>query len=219
MKTCLEKRAYACFVGKRHLETALDEFKDEAVFKVTWKPFFLNPSTPDEGIPFLEYISSKYGPDTAKRVSAGKSPLYDDSKKLGITFKIDRLVVNTMKSHCLMEFAKSTNKQNDVAEALFHALFEEGKDVNSDEILSEIGQKLGFDADQMIKSFHDSNLRGSIKKEAETAHHRGITGVPHFDIYVTGLNDTRPLSFSGAQGPDVFLSAFSRLLNALKSKA
>ena len=124
-----------------------------------------------------------------------------------------------MKSHCLMEFAKSTNKQNDVAEALFHAYFEEGKDVNSDEILSEIGQKHCLDAEQMIKSFHDSNLRGSIKKEAETAHNKGINGVPHFDIYVTGLNDTRPLSFSGAQGPNVFLSAFSRLLSALKSKA
>lgn len=69
-------------MGKRHLETAIESAKDLADFKVTWKPFFLNPSTPDDGIPLIEYISSRYGPEAGKRLVEGKSPLQDVAKSL-----------------------------------------------------------------------------------------------------------------------------------------
>ena len=71
-----------CFVGKRHLESAIETLKDQAEFKVAWKPFFLNPSTPDEGIPLIEYISSRYGPEAGRKIAEGKSALIDVGKNL-----------------------------------------------------------------------------------------------------------------------------------------
>ena len=69
-------------MGKRHLESAIDVMKQEAEFKVTWKPFFLNPATPKEGIPLVEYISSRYGAEAGRKVAEGKSTLVDVGKKL-----------------------------------------------------------------------------------------------------------------------------------------
>ena len=69
-------------MGKRHLESAIDAMKQEAEFKVTWKPFFLNPATPKEGIPLVDYISSRYGAEAGRKVAEGKSTLVDVGKKL-----------------------------------------------------------------------------------------------------------------------------------------
>ena len=71
-----------CFVGKRHLESAIESIKEQADFLVSWKPFFLNPTTPDEGIPLIDYISRKYGPEAGQKVREGKSALYDVGKSL-----------------------------------------------------------------------------------------------------------------------------------------
>ncbi len=71
-----------CYVGKRRLETAMKALQEEADFKVTWKPFFLNPNTPKEGIPLVEYISSRYGAEAGRKVRDGKSPLVRVGKEL-----------------------------------------------------------------------------------------------------------------------------------------
>ena len=50
-------------------------FSNDLTFEVLWKPFFLNPQTPDAGIPLLDYLSQKYGLQAAKLAKEGTSPL------------------------------------------------------------------------------------------------------------------------------------------------
>ena len=64
-----------CFVGKRHLEKAIQGLKNELNFEITWKPFFLNIDTPESGIPLLEYLGKRYGPQAAKAAADGTSSL------------------------------------------------------------------------------------------------------------------------------------------------
>ena len=137
----------------------------------------------------------------------------------GITFTKDRKIVNTLKSHCLLENAKAANCQNEAAEVLFHAYFEEGRDINNDEILVELSKNVSLDENGVKNSLESAQLKAAINREARHAHERGINGVPFFDIYIDGLNDKRPMSFSGAQPPAVFIDVFKKLLNAVKSKA
>ena len=40
----------------------------------------------------------------------------------------------------MLEYARASEKQDKVAEALFHRYFEEGKDINSDDVLLEIAK-------------------------------------------------------------------------------
>lgn len=66
---------FRCFVGKRHLEEAMKAFSNNLHFEVTWKPFFLNPTTPDTGVPLDQYLTRKYGPRVAAQAKEGTSPL------------------------------------------------------------------------------------------------------------------------------------------------
>ena len=50
-------------------------FSSELSFEVTWKPFFLNPTTPEGGVPLEQYLAKKYGPRAAALAKEGTSPL------------------------------------------------------------------------------------------------------------------------------------------------
>ena len=119
----------------------------------------------------------------------------------------------------MLEYARASDSQNKVAEALFRSYFEEGKDISSDDILVEIAKDTSLEEAGLRKCLNNANLQNAVTEEVKIANRRGIHGVPFFDIFIAGVNDKDPMSFSGAQGPDVFLSIFKRLLNMLKSKA
>ncbi|HEX9835707.1 MAG TPA: DsbA family protein, partial [Alphaproteobacteria bacterium] len=50
-----------CFIGKRRLERALAERPQRNV-EIVWRPFFLNPDMPSEGMDRKEYLVRKFGP-------------------------------------------------------------------------------------------------------------------------------------------------------------
>ena len=69
-------------MGKHHLEEAIKSFSGDVSFEVNWHPFFLNSSTPDEGIPLLDYLARKYGPQAAANARSGKGPLAQMAEKM-----------------------------------------------------------------------------------------------------------------------------------------
>ena len=80
---------FRCFVGKRHLEEAMKAFSNDFLFEVTWKPFFLNPTTPESGVPLIQYLTQKYGPSAGAMAKDGTSPL----TKAGMNVVIDHVTV------------------------------------------------------------------------------------------------------------------------------
>lgn len=66
---------FRCFVGKRHLEEAMKAFSDSLSFEVTWKPYFLNPSTPETGVSLEQYLSKRYGASVAAMAKQGTGHL------------------------------------------------------------------------------------------------------------------------------------------------
>lgn len=63
---------------------------EDVSFQVNWSPFFLNPKTPEEGIPVLEYLSRKYGPQAAAAAQSGKGPLSQAAEKF-VSFPVTYL--------------------------------------------------------------------------------------------------------------------------------
>jgi predicted DsbA family dithiol-disulfide isomerase len=49
-----------CYIGKRRIENALALAPDVPV-EVNWRPFFLNPWIPREGIDRSTYLETKFG--------------------------------------------------------------------------------------------------------------------------------------------------------------
>jgi len=192
-------------------------FSNDLHFEITWKPFFLNPTTPESGVPLEQYLTRKYGPRAAALAKQGTSPLSKAGANVGINFNADRLIVNTLKSHCMLDYAKAEGKQDLLAENLFRAYFEEAKDINSLDILAKVAVDTGLNLDAMEKHMKESSVVSRVQEEAMGAHDEGINGVPHFNMYLKGEGQ-RVASFSGAQPPDTFKSIFQRLLARLKSR-
>ena len=64
-----------CWVGKRHLDSAIETLSGEFEFHVHWKPFLLNPGMPDEGEPLEQHLRKKYGDAAIQRFLSSDSPL------------------------------------------------------------------------------------------------------------------------------------------------
>jgi len=60
-----------CYIGKHRIESALALVKDVPV-EVHWRPFFLNPWVPREGISRDEYLTAKFGSPEAYKGIAGR---------------------------------------------------------------------------------------------------------------------------------------------------
>ena len=71
------------------MEEAMKAFSDDLLFEITWKPFFLNPTTPESGIPLIQYLTQKYGPRAGAMAKDGTSPL----TKAGTNVVIDHVIV------------------------------------------------------------------------------------------------------------------------------
>ena len=56
-----------CYIGKKELENSvkLTSVKD---FKISYKPFQLDPTMPPDGVDRKKYIERKFGETTAKEV-------------------------------------------------------------------------------------------------------------------------------------------------------
>lgn len=192
-------------------------FSNDLLFEVTWKPFFLNPTTPESGIPLIQYLTQKYGPRAGVMAKDGTGPLTKAGLNVGINFTTDRLIVNTLKSHCMLDYAKSEGKQNLLAENLFAVYFEQGKNINSIDVLAQVAVDTGLNIEAMEKHLKDSSVVSRVQEEAMEAHDEGVNGVPYFNIHLKGESQ-RIAAFSGAQPPETFKSIFQRLLTRLKAR-
>ena len=136
-------------MGKRNLEEAARI--SNIPIKVKWDPFFLNPSTPPEGIDLRQYLESKYGQAAIMRFSAADNPLDTAGRRVGITFNKNRRIVNTLSCHRIMEWCYETKPDfaDSLMEIFFHAYFVEAKDISNKETLLDICDQSGLDRVQV----------------------------------------------------------------------
>ena len=89
-----------CYIGKRHLERALDilENAHKLRFTVAWHPFQLNPDMPVEGVDRQKYRLAKFG--SAERCKQMDERITEVAASVGIAFHLDRLTrtPNTLKA-------------------------------------------------------------------------------------------------------------------------
>ena len=122
-----------CFLGKRRLDKALAELPDIGV-KVAFRPFFLDPTIPEEGLDRREYMVNKFG---AGRLKTLHDPLISAGNEDGSAYPFDQITgtPNSLNAHRLIRWAHIIGKQHVVAEALFTAYWMRGKDISDIEVL------------------------------------------------------------------------------------
>ncbi|CAN5257052.1 DsbA family oxidoreductase [soil metagenome] len=193
-----------CYIGKRRLEKAVEELKNQYDVKVSFSPFELNPDMPAEGVNQKQYLIKKFGNEQRYQQLIGN--VTNVAKEEGLVFNYDLQTIspNTHEAHRMIWFAAEEGKQPAVKEALMKAYFEEGVDLSKRENLIATGVSAGLDKDKLI-AFINSD-RGLL--EVATAEgmnkQRGISGVPFYII-------NNKYGISGAQASETFVKALTEI--------
>lgn len=171
-----------CLVGKKELEIAMEQLKDEFRFEVQFLPFELAPDMPLEGADFREHITSKYG-DWNLFLERSKY-LEERGKTLGINFSIKDLgrTPNTFLMHRIIQFAYQSGIQSQVKEAYMRAYFEDLIDLSNVETVIDIAAKNGMDEEQVRILVNSTEGEKEVRALQDNIRALGISGVPFFII-------------------------------------
>ena len=202
-----------CYIGKRHLEHALDLLeKHHLRFTVSWHPFQLNPEMPREGVDRAQYRIAKFG--SAERSRQLDQRITEAAATVGLEFHLDRLTrtPNTLDAHRLIRVAGQRGVQDTVVEALFEGYFCNGADIGDSKVLTELGVEGGLEREEVEAMLAgDSGLKEVLAAD-RMARNAGIQGVPSFALQGHVL-------FSGAVPADEMAQAFRHAWDILKNKA
>src|SRR5947209_5606806 len=105
-----------CYIGKRRLEKAIDQLKDQYEFDIHYHPFELNPSVPKHGYDQQAYLSKKFGgSDKYEQITSRVTGVAAED---GITLRFDlqKLSPNTFDAHRIIWLAGQEDKQKETVE-------------------------------------------------------------------------------------------------------
>jgi len=191
-----------CFIGKRRLEKALALAPDIPVV-VNWRPYFLNPWVPREGMSREDYLTTKFGSverykSIAQRVAAAAAGE-------GLTYALDKISrqPNTLDCHRLIRWAGEVGKAAQMKQRLMDLYFTEGADLSDGEVLGQAGVACGVDGARVRDLLASDRDIEEVTTEADAAKNAGIDGVPCF-IFGGAF------AVSGAQEPGYLADAIRR---------
>ncbi len=193
-----------CFIGKRRLGEALKAVQGPT--EVSWYPYQLNPTIPEQGLRFEDYLTQRFGSPSA--VSPVLNYLESEGESVGIDFRFDLLrhVPNTLPLHQLMRFVENRDvSQTALAEDLMSAFFENGRNIGDREELIDIAGPHGLSAADIREAVINEDLRQEVVTREAQARSIGLVGIPGFLM-------NRRLLVVGAQGTDTLINAFDHAM-------
>ena len=143
--------------------------KDKAVL-IEWKSFELRP----EGLEIPEK-SPNY-------LAQAKSGLEALGRKHGL-----QMTFNEKSKHSRMalegaKFAEDHGCGNAYHDAVFAAQFQEQKNINDQNILTQIAEMIGLDQEEFRKALVSKQYEKSVLQDISEAHDLGIQGVPYYIV-------------------------------------
>lgn len=92
---------------------------------------------------------------------------------------------------------------NEAKERLFKAFFTEGKNIADIETLTQLGEEIGLNTQELQVTFTDEKYVQLVKNDIQEAQQIGVSGVPFLVI-------DRKYAVSGAQPPQAFLETLEK---------
>lgn len=193
-----------CYIGKRQFENALKQFEDSKHIEIIWKSFILDPMIPERSEDgHMEYLVKHKGL-SEDRVKDMLDNVVNYAKSVGLDYDLENgIIVNSKKSHRLIQFAKTKGLGNEIEERLFSAFFVEAKDLSDLTILTQLGKDVGLDENELQIAFTEDTYEELMNADIQEARQLGVSGVPFFVF-------DRKYAVSGAQQVEAFLQTLEK---------
>ena len=174
----------------------IEKLRREYDFEVDWKPFFLRPETPPEGMPLPAYI--------VERMKDPNEPLKLRAAREGLKMVRGERIPSTRRAHEAAEFARRHGRLEYLHAALLKRYWEQGQDLYSLEVLRGAATDAGLNPDELQRALGAGTFRAAVEEGVQEASDLGIGAVPTFVF-----NDA--FAVQGAQELPVFRQAMERL--------
>ena len=200
-----------CYIGKKRIESALALVPDVAV-EVNWRPFFLNPWVPREGISRDDYLTTKFGSVDAYKGIAGRVVVAAGEE--GLTYRPDlvKRQPNTIDCHRLIHWANAQGKAAEMKQRLMELYFRDGGDLTQVDVLVQAAADVGLDADDVRRRLATDEDVALISDWAQEASDKGISGVPTFVL-------AQKYAISGAQAAELLARAIRQVSAEVNAQA
>jgi predicted DsbA family dithiol-disulfide isomerase len=201
-----------CFVGKRRLEVALEQFEGRASVELVWRAFELDPSAPavrPRESDYVARLARKY------RVSEPQAQEFIDrmvqsAADEGLAFDFDHIRPgNTFDAHRLLHLAHERGCQDALKERLLAGYLEQGEPIGDHDFLRRAAADVGLDAHESSRLLDSQRYADEVRRDEAEAAAIGVSGVPFFVL-------DGKYAVSGAQPAEVLLAVL-RKVAALRS--
>ena len=192
-----------CYVGKRHLESALAELPDRDAVDLVWRSFELDPTLPADAGGADEELARRRG-ISHEEARAMHEETERMGEQLGIRFDFARARRgNTFDAHRVLHMARDEGRQQEVLERLLSAYFAEGARIGDPAALASSAAEAGMDEDAVRAMLDAGGYAAAVRADEQEAAMLGITAVPFFVI-------DRRYGLSGAHPPETIRAAIDR---------
>jgi predicted DsbA family dithiol-disulfide isomerase len=174
----------------------VERLKREHEVEVEWKPFFLHPDTPPEGM--------RLSPQFRARFAGAHERLDLMARAAGMEMVHPDLIPNSRRALEASEYARGKGKHEEFHRIIFGKFYGAGQDIHDWTVLRSAAEEAGLDPDGMEREIESGKYREVLDAEIEEAYALGITAVP---TYV--LDDK--YAIVGAQPYEAFERVLARL--------
>src|SRR5215469_14975434 len=200
-----------CYIGKRRIENALKLVTDIPV-EVHWRPFFLNPWVPREGISREDYLTTKFGSVDAYKGIAGRVVAAAGEEGLSYRPDLVKRQPNTIDCHRLIHWAEAEGKAPEMKQRLMELYFRDGGDLTDTNVLVQAAADVGLDAEDVRRRLASDEDVDLISGWAQEASEKGISGVPTYVF-------AQKYAVSGAQPAEMLARAIRQVSAEVNAQA
>jgi predicted DsbA family dithiol-disulfide isomerase len=200
-----------CYIGKRRIENALKLVADVPV-EVHWRPFFLNPWVPREGMSREDYLTTKFGSVDAYKGIAQRVIAAANEEDLSYRPDLVKRQPSTLDCHRLIHWAEAKGKAAEMKQRLMELYFRDGGDLTDTEVLVQAAADVGLDADETRRRLATDEDAALISALAQDAANKGISGVPTYVF-------AQKYAVSGAQDPELLARAIRQVSAEVNAQA
>ncbi|WP_254546350.1 DsbA family oxidoreductase [Halomarina pelagica] len=167
-----------CYLGRRSLDR-YEETRDDPL-AIDWHPFDLRSGKrgPDGEIDHSVDDGKDEGYYEQARQNVRRlREKYDVEMHQEIATDVDSLNAQVASFHVQEEHPE---RWREFDEAIFEALWTEGRDIGDPDVLADLAADVGLDGAEIRDALADDDLRERIRERFAEAQRRGVTGVPTF---------------------------------------
>ena len=193
-----------CYIGKRHVESAIEQFEHGSETEVVWHSFELNPNAPvASDLDLATGLAQKFGVSVAE-AEVMNARMTEMAARDGLEFNLDvARPGNTFDAHRLLHLAAERGLQGELKERFMAAYFTEGAPVSDPDTLARLAISVGLDATEVGDVLAGTAYADEVRADEEHAGDLGVSGVPFFVI-------DGKFGVPGAQSSAVLLDTLER---------